>query len=421
MPKIYLDNAATTRIDKKVFEAMLPYLKQDFGNPSSLHWFGEKAHNAINKARGQVADFLGCNFLEIFFTGSATESENLAILGVVKKALRQSPSAVRASTELSRMSSGPNCSGQAKEKGITKPHIITSAIEHPAVLEPIKYLEKIGEIEATYLPVGKEGIVKVEDVERNIKENTVLVSIMYANNEIGTIQPISKIGTILEKFKVQSSKFKVIFHTDAVQAANYLDCNVNNLGVDLLTLSGHKIYGPKGIGILYKRKGIELEPIIFGGHQEKGVRPGTENTAAIAGIGQAIAEILNQNSEARKTQSLRDKLIDGVFKNIPKTYLNGSRENRLPNNANISFDGVEGESILMALNEKGIAVSTGSACASGSLEPSYVLMALGIGVERAHSSIRFTLGKYNTGKEIDYVLKVLPEIVERLRKISGRF
>lgn len=401
MKRIYLDNAATTQVDPSVLKAMLPYLKADFGNPSSLHWFGEKAHEAINKARIQAADFLGCNFLEVFFTGSATESDNLAILGVVKA---------------------------AQKRGINKPHVITSAIEHPAVLEPIKHLEKAGEIEATYLPVGKEGIVKVEDVERNIKENTILVSIMYANNEIGTVQPIAEmtaaIGRHPERIRFAQHKLREgspypLFHTDAVQAANYLDCSVQKLRVDLLTLSGHKIYGPKGIGILYKRKGVELEPVMFGGHQENGVRPGTENVAAIVGIGKAI-EMISTNYKLQTTNliELRDRLLNGILQNIPKISLNGSKENRLPNNANISFEGVEGESILMALNEKGIAVSTGSACASGSLEPSYVLMALGIGVERAHSSIRFTLGKYNTEKEISYVLKVLPEIIKKLREIS---
>ncbi|MDD5433127.1 MAG: cysteine desulfurase family protein [Candidatus Pacebacteria bacterium] len=390
MQKIYLDNAATTKIDKKVFEAMAPYLKGDFGNASSLHWFGQKAHEAITKARQQAADFLNCNFLEVYFTGSATESDNLAIFGAMRA---------------------------AQKKGIAKPHIITSAIEHPAVLEVVKHLEKTGEIEATYLAVGKEGVVKVEDVQKSIKENTVLVSIMYVNNEIGAIQPIAAIGNWL-KIKNQKSKIKILLHTDAVQAVNYLDCNVGKLGVDLLTLSGHKIYGPKGAGVLYKRKGVELEPIIFGGHQERGLRPGTENIAAIVGVGEAIAEILNSKLQILKIKKLRDKLIDGILKNIPGTNLNGSRESRLPNNVNISFDGVEGESILMALNEKGVAVSTGSACASGSLEPSYVLLALGCSVVKAHGSIRFTLGKYNTEKDINYVLKILPGIIERLRKIS---
>ncbi|MEK7104120.1 MAG: cysteine desulfurase family protein [Patescibacteria group bacterium] len=390
MKKIYLDNAATTMIDKKVFSVMEPYLKEDFGNASSLHWFGEKGYEAINKARNQAADFLGCNILEVFFTGSATISDNLAILGVIRKALRQAQG---------------------------KPHIITSAIEHPAVLETIKHLEKIGEIEATYLPVGKEGVVRAEDVEKNLKENTVLVSIMYANNEIGTVQPIAEIGRLLQTTNYKL-KTKIYFHTDAVQAANYLDCNVDKLGVDLLTLSGHKIYGPKGIGVLYKRKGVEIEPIIFGGHQEKGIWPGTENTAGIVGVGEALKNVQRSTAYVQQVEKLRNKLLGGILNSITGTSLNGSRENRLPNNANISFSAVEGESILMALNEKGVAVSTGSACASGSLEPSYVLMALGAGIERAHSSIRFSLGKYNTEKEIDYVLKVLPEIIGRLRKIS---
>ncbi|MDD5738462.1 MAG: aminotransferase class V-fold PLP-dependent enzyme [Candidatus Pacebacteria bacterium] len=395
MQRIYLDNSATTKIDKKVFRAMEPYLKQDFGNASSLHWFGQNAHEAITKSRQQVADFLGCNFLEVFFIDSATISDNLAIMGVVKQALRQN-------------------SGQAQKK----PHIITSQIEHPAVLELVEHLEKDGQIEATYLPVNREGVVKIEDVEKAIKENTILVSIMYANNEIGVIQPIAEIAKVIKSFKLRVPSSKVLFHIDAVQGANYLDCNVDKLGVDLLTLSGHKIYGPKGIGVLYKRKGVEIEPIIFGGHQERGLMPGTENTTTIVGLGKAIQQVSSFKFQVSKIEELRNKLIDGILNSISGTSLNGSRENRLPNNANISFSGVEGESILMALDQKGVAVSTGSACASGNLDPSHVLMALGVGVERAHSSIRFTLGKYNTEKEIDYVLKILPGIIEKLRKIS---
>ena len=395
MPKIYLDNSATTKIDKKVFQAMLPYLKEDFGNPSSLHCFGDIAYKATIKARNQVADFLKCNILEVFFTGSATVSNNLAIFGVIRL---------------------------AQKKGINKPHIITSNIEHPAILEPIRYLEKNDEIEVTYLAVNKEGIIKVEDVKNNLKENTVLVSVMLANNEIGTIQPIAEIAAVLGRCPERSEGFQYpLFHTDAVQGANYLDCDVNSLGVDLLTLSGHKIYGPKGVGILYKKRSVDIEPIIFGGHQEKGLWPGTESTALIAGIGQAVEGIRNQESgmgKGERVGKLRDKLMNGILQNIPNTFLNGSQENRLPNNINISFEGVEGESILMALNEKGVAVSTGSACASGNLGASHVLMALGIGIERAHSSIRFSLGKYNTEKEIDYVLKVMPEIIKKLRAIS---
>lgn len=389
MKKIYLDNSATTKIDKDVLKVILPCLENKYGNPSSLHYFGQEAYDILNKAKSQAADFLNCGILEVFFTGSATVSDNLAILGVVKVAQRN---------------------------GIAKPHIITSVIEHPAVLEPIKYLERIGDIEATYLEIYKEGFVKSEDIKKNLKENTVLISVMYANNEIGTIQPIEEIGKIIKEFRGQ--KKYPLFHTDAVQGANYLDCRVDKLKVDLLTLSGHKIYGPKGVGVLYKRKSVEIEPIIFGGHQESGVWPGTENLAVIAGMGGALKRIGDYKSQTAKIEKLRNKLIDGILKTIPKTVLNGSKENRLPNNANISFEGIEGESILMALNEKGVAVSTGSACASGSLNPSYVLMALGFGVERAHSSIRFTLGKNNTDGEIDYVLKVLPGIIEKLRKIS---
>ena len=389
MKRIYMDNSATTKIDKKVFKAMTPYLKEDFGNASSLHWFGEKSYEAISKARLQVADFLGCNILEVFFTNSATLSNNFAILGLLKA---------------------------AQKNGITKPHIITSSIEHPAVLETINQLEATGEIEATYLKVNKDGIVNFKDVEGSLKENTILVSIMYANNEIGTVQPIEEIGKIVVNFR--ASKQYPVFHTDAVQAVNYLNCNVDKLNVDLLTLSGHKIYGPKGIGVLYKRKKVAIEPVIFGGHQERGIMPGTENTAAIAGMGEAITAISNFKLQIANIKRLRNKLIDGILNSISNTFLNGSRGDRLPNNVNISFNGVEGESILMALNEKGVAVSTGSACASGNLDPSHVLTALGVGIERAHSSIRFSLGKYNTEKEIDYVLKILPGIIEKLRKIS---
>jgi len=391
MGKIYLDYAATTPLDRGVLKAMLPYLGQRYGNASSLHNFGQEAREAVEGARYQAAKFLNCSITEIFFTGSATEADNLAILGVIKNSKLETRN--------------------------SKPHIITSVIEHPAVLEPIKRLEKLGEIEATYLPVGKEGIVKVEDVEKAIKPNTILVSIMYANNEIGTIQPISDIGNWL-KSKIKNQKSKIVFHTDAVQAANYLDCDVKKLGVDLLTLSGHKIYGPKGVGVLYVKKGTTIEPILFGGHQENSLRPGTENVAAIVGFGAAIEQTKNEKLKIKNLEKLRDKLLDGILKTIPKTSLNGSRENRLPNNANISFSGVEGESILMALDQKGVAVSTGSACASGSLEPSHVLMALGLSHQQAHGSIRFTLGRYTTKDEINHVLKVLPELIQRLRKIS---
>ncbi len=394
--KVYLDYAATTPIAKEVAKAMALYLSKDFGNASSLHQWGQKTREAIEVARQQLVKFLNCSSTEVFFTGSATEADNLAIFGLIKA---------------------------ARKNGIVKPHVITSAIEHPAVLEPIKRLEKLGEIEATYLPVGREGTVKVEDVERAINLKTILISIMYANNEIGTVQPIAEIGHLLQTLRQVQGKLptKIYFHTDAVQAANFLDCDVKKLGCDLLTLSGHKIYGPKGVGALYVKKGAAIEPIMFGGHQESGLRPGTENAAAIVGFGEAINRIKNQESRIRnneKIKKMRDRLIDGILQRISGASLNGSRDNRLPNNANISFSGVEGESILMALDQKGVAVSTGSACASGSLEPSYVLMALGLSHQQAHGSIRFTLGQYTTQEEINYVLKALPEVIKRLRALS---
>jgi len=380
MKNVYLDNAATTKISPEVFEAMRPYLQTNYGNASSIHNLGQKSREAVDKAREQLALFLNCQPSEIIFTGSATEADNLAVLGFLG-------------------------------------HIITTQIEHPAVLETCRYLEKQG-VEITYLPVSKDGLIKVEDVEKAIKPNTSLVSIVYANNEIGTIQPIVEIGKFLQTINYKLLT-KIIFHTDAVQAANYLSCDVQKLNVDLLTLSAHKIYGPKGVGALYIRKGVKIKPIAFGGHQEYGLRAGTENVAGIVGFGAAIAAISNLKSTILNLKSLRDKSIDGVLSKIPNSALNGSRESRLPNNANFSFAGVEGEAVVIALDQAGVCASTGSACSSGSLDPSYVLKAIGLTNEQAHGSLRLTLGKYTTEKEIDYVLRVLPEIVANLRKISG--
>ena len=385
MKKIYLDYAATTPLDPKVLEAMTPFLKSDFGNASSIHEPGQKAREAIDKAREKAAEFLNCAASEIIFTGSATEANNLAVFGVVKA---------------------------AKKKDV-KPHIITTKIEHHAIIEPCEVLEREGTAEITYLTVDKDGLIKPEDVQKALKINTVLVSIMYANNEIGTIQPVVEIGQLLKKSEV-------LFHTDAVQAINYLDCDVEKLGVDLLTLSGHKIYGPKGVGALYVRQGTSLAPLIYGGGQERGLRSGTENVAAIVGLGAAIAQIKTEKVKMAQLMRLRDRLIDGVLTKIPTSRLNGSRENRLPNNANFSFEAAEGESIVIALDQEGIAASTGSACSSRSLEPSHVLLALGLSHEQAHGSLRLTLGRYTTEQEIDRVLAVLPEIIVRLRKIAGR-
>lgn len=376
---IYLDYAATTPVDPKVLKAMLPYLRKDFGNPSSIHFFGQKAMAAMDEARKIVADFLGCERAEIIFTGSATEANNLAIFSSVKKG----------------------------------DHIITTKIEHHAILEPCQFLEKKG-VEVTYLPVDKDGLVSVSDIDKAIKPNTVLASIMYVNNEIGTVQPIPEIGQLLKGHKI-------LFHTDAVQAANFLDCNVEKLGVDLLTLSGHKIYGPKGVGVLYVRKGTTIEPLIHGGGQEMSFRAGTENVAGIVGLAKAIQEIQNPRVKLHniKIRQFRDKIIKMILKLIPDCRLNGSREQRLANNVNISFNGAEGEAIVISLDQKGIACSTGSACSSRSLEPSHVLMALGLTHEQAHGSLRISLGKYTTEQEVAKFLKVLPPIVEKLRKISG--
>lgn len=378
MPNIYLDYAATTPINREVLKAMRPYLKKDFGNPSSIHGFGQKALAAVDGARQKVADFLGCLSQEIVFTGSATEANNLAIFGLVKKG----------------------------------GHIITSGIEHHALFEPCQVLEKQG-VEVTYLPVDRQGLVKISDVGKAIKQNTVLVSIMYANNEIGTIQPIAEIAKIL--------KPKIYFHTDAVQAVNYLDCGVKKLGVDLLTMSSHKIYGPKGVGVLYVKKGTPLSPLIYGGDQENGLRSGTENVAGIVGLAAAIEGVQDPKIKIQsiKTRQLRDKLIKTVLKFIPDSRLNGSEVSRLSNNINFSFAGAEGEAIVIALDQKGIAVSTGSACSSKTLKPSHVLLALGLSEEQADCSLRISLGRNTTGEEISRFLKVLPGIVGRLRKISG--
>ncbi len=381
MEKIYLDNAATTQIDKKVFEAMKPYLTDNYGNASSIHTFGQEGRASIDNARETVAGFLNCQPKEVIFTGSATEADNMVILGIKAK------------------------------------HIITSQIEHPAVLEACKHLEAKG-VEVTYLPVNNEGTVEVGAVEQAIKAETGLVSIMYANNEVGTIQPIKEIGEML-KCVNSGRENKIYFHTDAVQAVNYLDCDVQELGVDLLTLSAHKIYGPKGIGALYVRYGTEIEPIIFGGHQEKGLRPGTESVANIAGLAKAVELVKGNEKDNERILELRNKLINNILEKAPEAKLNGSRENRLPNNINFSFKGAEGEAMVIALDQEGIATSTGSACSSGSLSPSYVLLALGLSQNEAHGSLRLTLGIQTTEKEINKVLEVLPEIVKRLREISG--
>ena len=393
--KIYLDYAATTPIDPAVLKKMMPYLEDKYGNPSSIHRFGQETKEAIDIAREKIAKFLNCKANEIVFTGSASESDNLAIRGLIKALKR-------------------------KKQAGERIHIVTTKIEHKAVLETCKDLEKDG-IRVTYLPVGPDGLINLDDLKAEITPETDLVSIMYANNEMGAIQPIKKIGQIIAEIN-KNKEHHTYFHVDAVQAANWLNCKVDELKVDLLTMSAHKIYGPKGVGILYIKEGTPILPLITGGSHEWNLRAGTENVAGIVGMGDAVSKIRNSKSEIRNMEILRDKLIDGVLKNVQGSKLNAPRksEEKLPNIINFSFLGVEGESLVITLDQEGIAVSTGSACTSTALLPSHVLIAMGLIDLDAHSSLRVSLGRYTTMKEVDYFLRVLPKVVEKLRKISGR-
>lgn len=391
MRNIYLDHGATTPVDKKVLKAMLPYFDEKYGNAMSLHSFGQAAGGAVEKARLQVADFFGAEMSEIIFTSGATESNNLVIKGTLKEYYSKS-----------------------ENKGL-KPHIITTSFEHHCILDASKSVEKEDLAEVTYIRPDKKGLIRAEDVEKAIKKNTILVSVMYVNNEIGTIQPIAKIGKVIKK-----KNPKIIFHTDATQAINYFDCNVGKLGVNLLSMSAHKIYGPKGVGVLYAKKGTPIRRIQDGGDQEAGKRSGTHDVPGIVGLGRAISLIKDQRQISDKMKDLRNHLIERVLKEIPDVRLNGSKIKRSPNNANFSFARVEGESLILMLDAEGIAASTGSACSSGSLEPSHVLLSIGLKPEEAHGSLRLTLGKYTTKKEIDAAADVIKKVVENLRKISGK-
>ena len=382
--KVYLDNSATTYVSDEVLNVMLPYFKGTFGNPSSLHAYGREAQYAVDKARDAVANILGCKAQEIYFTSGGTESNNWAIRGAV-----------------------------ASSK-FDKKHIVTTAIEHPAVLDTCKELSKNG-VNITYVGVDKSGIVSAEDIKKAVTKNTCLVTVMLANNEIGTIQPIKEIGEFCKKNGI-------LFHTDAVQAVNSIDLNISSLNVDMLSLSAHKFHGPKGVGVLYIKQGKNIGKILSGGAQERNKRAGTTNTPAIVGLAKAL-EIAVAKREEKNTRlkSLRDYFVDRVISEIPNCYLNGCTKKRLPFNANISFEFVEGESILMLLDLKGIAVSSGSACASNALEPSHVIKALGVKEELAHSSIRFTLGTDTVKEELDYTVDVLKESIEKLRAMSPLF
>ena len=385
---IYLDYAASTPVDQKVQKAMLPFFKQEFANPSSVHQQGQYARAAVETARVQVAFFLSCLADEVVFTSGATEANNIVIQGVLLRNLKTK-----------------------------KPHVITSVIEHESLLAPIETLEKEGVIEVTYITVDKEGIINPEDIKKALGENTILVSIQYANSEIGTVQPIAEIGKIVKKYKEENTDSKVLFHTDAVQAANYLHCNVKKLGVDLLTLSGHKIYGPKGVGVLYVKKGSAMKPLFFGGGQEQDVRPGTENVPCIVGMGEAIKGIYDPKTKVQniKIRQLRDQFIKTIPQRISGTRITGSLIDRLESNVHILVEGVEGKDLVFLLDQKGVAVSTGSACSERSQEPSHVLLKMGHTDAEARSALRITLGKHTKKEEVEKTIHILEKVVEQLR------
>lgn len=376
----YFDHSATTYLRPEVTQVMKKYLEDEYGNPGSFHYKGLKAKLALGAAREKIAKIIGCDPSEIIFTGGGTESCNLAIKGLTK----------------------------SKKKG----HIITSSIEHHAVTDTCDYLERHEGFDVTYVGVDKDGIVDVEQVRKAIREDTILISIMYANNEIGTIQPIKEISEI-------AKEKGILFHTDACQASGSLDIDVRNIGVDMMTLNASKIYGPKGVGLLYVRKGIRLVPLIHGGGQENNRRSGTENVPGIIGFAEALELAqAEKDSESARLKEIRDYLIKRVVDEIPESWLNGHAEKRLANNANITFLNIEGEAIILLMNEHEIYVSSGSACTSKTLDPSHVIVAMGMPYEAAHGSIRFTLGKRNTKNEVDKLMEVLPEIIEKLRGIS---
>ncbi|WP_294362618.1 cysteine desulfurase NifS [uncultured Clostridium sp.] len=381
MKNVYMDYAATTYVKPEVLEEMMPFFTEKYGNPSSFYGISRETKMAIDKARNRVTKALNCDLNEVYFTGGGSEADNWAIKGIASA---------------------------HRKKGN---HIITTKIEHHAVLHTCEYLEKQG-FEVTYLNVDKEGFIDLEELKNAITDKTILVSIMFANNEIGTIQPIKEIGKICRERKV-------FFHTDAVQAVGNIPIDVKEMNIDLLSLAGHKIYGPKGIGALYIRKGVRIDNLIHGGGQERARRAGTENTPSVVGLGKAI-ELATENLEEhnKKLVVLRDKLIDGLLK-VPHTRLNGPRgDKRLPGNVNITFEFIEGESILLSLDFEGVCASSGSACTSGSLDPSHVLLAIGLPHELAHGSLRLTLGDGSTEEDVDYVLDVVPPIIERLRNMS---
>jgi cysteine desulfurase len=384
MRRVYLDYNATTPVAPEVLAAMLPYFCVEYGNASSIHTFGQRARGAVEEARESVAALLGAHPTEIMFSSGGTESNNHAIFGVVGAA-----------------------SGSSK-------HVITSAVEHSAVLDPCRALEKQG-VAVTFLPVDGEGLVNPEDVRRAIRSETVLITIMLANNELGTIEPIAEIGKI-------AAEAHVTLHTDAIQAAGKIPIDVAKLGVHLLSISAHKLYGPKGVGALYVRKGTHLEPLLYGGHSERDRRPGTEDVTSITGLGKAAdLALTHMKAEGRRIAVLRDRLENGLLERIPHARVNGSCAQRVPNTTNLTLPFIEGEAMVIALDLRGLSCSTGAACSSGAVEPSHVLLAIGLAPEDARASLRLSLGQQTTDEEIDFALETIPPVIERLRQMSPTY
>jgi cysteine desulfurase len=384
MKRVYLDYNATTPVAPEVLSAMLPYFCVEYGNASSIHTFGQRARGAVEEARESVAALLGALPAEIMFSSGGTESNNHAIFGIVGAA-----------------------SGSSK-------HVITSAVEHSAVLDPCRALEKQG-VAVTFLPVDGEGLVNPEDVRRAIRPETVLITIMLANNELGTIEPVAEIGKI-------AAEASVTLHTDAIQAAGKIPIDVAKLGVHLLSISAHKLYGPKGVGALYVRKGTHIEPLLYGGHSERDRRPGTEDVTSIAGLGKAAdLALTHMKAEGRRIAALRDRLENGLLERIPHARVNGSRAQRVPNTTNLTLPFIEGEAMVIALDLRGLSCSTGAACSSGAVEPSHVLLAIGLAPEDARATLRLSLGQQTTDEEIDFALETIPPVIERLRQMSPTY
>ena len=393
MNRVYLDHNATTAVEPDVLDAMLPFLSAEFGNAASIHTFGQRARAAVETAREQVAALIGAHPQEIVFTSGGTEADNHAIFGVAQSLLTAPRD--RAGATVSK-------------------HIITTTIEHEAVLNTCQALEKRG-VEVTYLPVDRDGLISPAEARQAIRKETVLITVMHANNELGTVEPLEEIGRI-------AADADIYFHTDAVQSAGKLPIDVNALRLDLLSLSGHKFYAPKGIGALYIRGGTRLQQLLYGGHHQRGFRPGTENVAGIVGLGKA-AEIARKSlsEDAARVSALRDRLERGLLSRVPHSHANGAGAARTPNTTNITFPGIEGEALVIALDLKGLACSTGAACSSGAVEPSHVLTAIGLSPDEARASLRFSLGRHTTAAEIDFALQAVPAAVEQLRELSPTY